>query len=435
MAANASLLRRIAAAVWTSVLVFAINIPAHGQTPVRLPFVPSALSQAIDVPPAVAAARAELARAAAHLAAAGAPPSWFLSTGASEVPDADFSKGNIRLELGRDFLTGGRRDAERALAEAELMRAAAELVGVTQRSDAALIRAASRALGWELIRRRRAAQDSLLATAEDALRLRFAAGGARYLDVLRLRTERLRATSALAAAQAEARGGEASLLAFARDAATRGRLADALSAVRDSAFLDGPLPSPPNTDSLAGTSIALVLAQADVLRAEAERARELAERSTQGTAFAGIQRIGQAADGPTMGPTVGITLSLPFLNPGATQRIREAADSGVRAAEARIATVEAAVVARLAMAGARFAGARERVGVYDAALLRGARSERDAALENYRAGTLSLLELLDFERALADAEAGRLESLLAAADAWADLLDAQTGGPSTATPE
>ena len=87
--------------------------------------------------------------------------------------------------------------------------------------------------------------------------------------------------------------------------------------------------------------------------------------------------------------------------------------------------MEADVAGRIAAAAARYLGASERVGIYEAALLSGARAERDVALANYRDGTLSLLELLDFERALVDAEVGRLESLLAAADAWADLLEAQ----------
>src|SRR4051794_10519739 len=213
---------RIAAAAGTCVLALTCATPSHGQTSITPPFVPPALAAAIHVPPALAAARAEVARATARRAAAGAPPSWFVAAGASEVPNANFAEGNIRLEFGRDVLTGGRRAAERAAAQADLERATGALAGANRRADAALIRAATRALGGELIRRRRAAQDSLLATAEEALRARFAAGAARYLDVLRLRTERLRVTSALAAAQAEARSGEASMLAFSSGAADRG---------------------------------------------------------------------------------------------------------------------------------------------------------------------------------------------------------------------
>ena len=427
---------RVCMAGGACVLILAFPTPARGQAHAVVPFVPPSLMAAVGVPPAVEAAKADVERARARQVAAGASPSWFVSAGASEVPEADFGKGNIRLEVGRDILTGGRRAADRAAAAADLERSIGALDGAIRRADAVLIRAGSRALGWELIRRRRVAQDSLLTSAEVALRARFGVGEARYLDVLRLRTERLRATSALATAQAEARGGEAALLVLAGDAAARRRLQAAMTDAHASpGTLEGPLPHIPDPDSLAATSPALVLAKADVRRAEAGRARELAERRMEGSAFAGIQRIGQAGDGSAVGPTLGITLSLPFLTGGTTRRVRAAAESSVRASAARAAAVEADVSARLTAAVARFAGARERVAVYDAALLRGARTEREVALAGYRAGTLSLLELLDFERALVDAEIGRLESLLSAADAWADLLDAQAGESSTSTQE
>ena len=52
------------------------------------------------------------------------------------------------------------------------------------------------------------------------------------------------------------------------------------------------------------------------------------------------------------------------------------------------------------------------------------RQERESALAAYRTGSLSLLELLDFERALSRAEIERIRALVDAADAWADLLGA-----------
>jgi hypothetical protein len=408
------------------VLACVLTTQARGQETRTLPFVPAALARAVDVPPAVIAARAEVRHSAARQGAAGAPALWLLSAGASEVPEADFGAGNVRLELGRDILAGPRRAAERAAAGADLERATGALTGALRRADGMLIRAASRALGWERIRRRRAAQDSLLTTAEGALHTRFGAGEARFLDVLRLRTERLRAASALASAQAEGRSGEASLLAFVSGPAGRVQLQTVLTEAQEAGeFLEGRLPEVPPVDSLIANSTALVLARSDIKRLQAERARDLAERGMQGSAFAGIQRIGSTEGGATWGPTLGLTLSLPFLTGGSNDRIRAAGDSGVSAAEARLAAVEADVAGRIAAAAARYLGASERVGIYEAALLSGARAERDVALANYRDGTLSLLELLDFERALVDAEVGRLESLLAAADAWADLLEAQ----------
>jgi outer membrane protein TolC len=268
------------------------------------------------------------------------------------------------------------------------------------------------------------------------LRARFGTGEARYLDVLRLRTERLRVTSALASAQAEARGGEARLRELASDSGGQRRLVAALAAARGSAdALEWPLPDLADTDSLTATSTPVLVAHAELRRTEAERLLDLADRRTRGSAFAGIQRIGQTDDGSALGPTLGVTISLPFLTSGATSRIRAAADSSVSAAQARVTVAQAEVSAELGTAAARYAGARERLTLYDSALLRGARAEREVALANYRAGTVSLIELLDFERALVEAEIGRFESILAAADAWAALVDAQAGEPSTAISE
>jgi hypothetical protein len=400
-----------------------------------LPFVPGALRDLMGPAPAVTAAEADLARARARRGAAGPAGDWFVSSGVSEAPNADLSQGNIRLELGHDILPSGRQAAEREVADAASARATAVLLATSRRVDAARIRAVSRAVGWDLVRRRRASQDTLLALAEDALRARFGAGQARYLDVLRLRTERLRVAAGIAAAAAQAQAGRATLTALLAPGDTA-RLRATLATL-DSGTQDwpGPLPDVPSADVLAAGHPALTVAQADVAKAEAERTLARSARRAQGSAFAGIQRVGQATGGPALGPTLGVTFYLPFLSSGTTRRIVQAGDTAVVAAESRAVAARAEVTAGLAAATARYAGARDQVATFDAALLRGARSEREVALSGYRAGALSLLELLDFERALAEAEIGRLESLLTAADAWADLLDVQAGVPSNASPE
>lgn len=415
-------------------LVFG-TVPLAAQSGDRIPFVPPTILAALGVPPSVAAAQSRLAQALARRAAAGEPGTWSLSAETSEVPRGDFGAGNIRVDLSREILPAGRRTAEAAVAEAELKYAAVILDGARLRAVSVLVRTAAGAVGWELIRRRRAAQDSLLATAEEALRSRFDAGQARYLDVLRLRTERLRVTAALAEAQAEADAAAATLLQLAGDADGRTRLRRALALARSAPESLGPLPAVPDPDSLVEVSIALALARAEEDRSRAERRRELADRHTQGSAFAGLQRIGGAENGAVFGPTLGVTLSLPFLTSGATQRRRAAADSTVAAAEMRTSSIKAVTTSLLSAAAARFAGTRRRAALLDAALLRGALEERDVALASYLSGTLSLLELLDFEQALAEAEIGRTENLILAADSWADLLEVQAGEPSTTMPE
>ena len=80
------------------------------------------------------------------------------------------------------------------------------------------------------------------------------------------------------------------------------------------------------------------------------------------------------------------------------------------------------------MARERYEAARERLAGYDATLLRAAGEERESALAAYRTGDLSLLELVDFERALSRAEIDRLRAGLDALTALTDLL---SGAPST----
>ena len=105
-------------------------------------------------------------------------------------------------------------------------------------------------------------------------------------------------------------------------------------------------------------------------------------------------------------------------------------------AEAERGATENRVSSALAVAADRYETARAQIAAYDAALLRGAREERESALAAYRANTMSLIELLDFERALAQAEVSRMRSQAEAADALLDLLNSVLGvdGQSVAVP-
>jgi cobalt-zinc-cadmium efflux system outer membrane protein len=127
-------------------------------------------------------------------------------------------------------------------------------------------------------------------------------------------------------------------------------------------------------------------------------------------------------DGPTIGATLGASVSLPFTARRVNRLSSEAADRAVRAARVSRQAAVAEVRAALGSAVERYHTAREQLALYDAALLRGAREERESALASYRSGELSLLELLDFERALTRAEINRLRSRIAAVDALTDLV-------------
>lgn len=291
--------------------------------------------------------------------------------------------------------------------------------------DQQLARAAA-SLG---IARRLAAEDSLLAAAEDALRARFATGDARYVDVLRLRSERLRAQGERAGAVSEARAGRRALLGLLTASDSSGDVTAIVDSVlhAEAAVLDSPVTSVPAVDTLIRLAGELRLATVDLTRAEAAQAISSNERRPAFLASIGAQRF-DAEDGEkTLGATLGASITLPFTVRRSNEAARAAASHDIAAARAHQRAVEVEVRAEIAAALDRYEAAREQLALFDAALLRTAREEREGALASYRAGDLSLLELLDFERALARVEVDRLRNRIAAADALAELVAGVSG--------
>lgn len=379
--------------------------------------------------PEIAARRAGLEAARSHVPATGIAPPLALSAEAEEIPGGvDLTAASVRVGVERELLSRGRRDAARAVAGADVRAAEAELDAAELRLDAAVLRELTRAAGWTAISRRLGAEDSLLVSAESALRARFSVGEARYVDVLRLRTERLHVQSEQADATAEARAGRIALAGLlgadpAREALIQPALAAAASAAGSAL-----LPPSPELDSLLAHAGSVRLAEVRVERARASRLLLLAEQRPRLTAGVGLQRFAGDGGGSTLGPTLGGSITLPFTSRRGNQASAAAAERDVAAAVAERNAAVATTRARLAAALGRYEAARTRLAVFDAALLRGAREEREAALASFRNGELSLLELLDFERALARSETERLRSVLDAHDALADLY---SGGSDT----
>ena len=104
----------------------------------------------------------------------------------------------------------------------------------------------------------------------------------------------------------------------------------------------------------------------------------------------------------------------------------EAAQAEIVAAHAQHRSVVTTTRASLAAARDRYEAARTRLAVYETALLRGARDERSTALVAYTNNDLTLIELIDFERALARAEVDQLLARIEAAEALAVLLGGTT---------
>lgn len=338
--------------------------------------------------------------------------------GVANVADA----GSMRLDLEQELPSRALRSAQRSAAASAYEIARASLAVTEQKLSSQLRRDLTRLSGWSVISRRLAAEDDLLLSAETSLRGKFAAGDARYIDVLRLRTERLRVQSERASAITEieaARLAIIGLLGFDNDTQIKTEI-DSIETARPILEL-GPLPI---VDTLLNRSPVLQLSRARLDRANAQRRLTIAEQGRRLSASLGAQRFQTETGGYSLGPAVGFTTTLPFTAGRANRARTQAADLDLRAQQAEERHVLASTRARVSIASQRYESARKRISVYETALLRGAQDERESALASFRSGELSLIELLDFERALSRAEIDRVKARIEAADALADLFSA-----------
>jgi len=385
------------------------------------------LERVLQSNPELAARRHALAEARARLDAAGFAGPAVLSGEVEDIPGGtEIADAGFRLEVGREFMTGGRSEAARAAAAAEVETAAAELHAAELRVRAATARALVRTLGWSAIADRLAAEDSLLIGAESSLRTRFAAADARYTDVLRLRTERIRVQTERAEAMAEAEVGLTTLQGLLGPDAY-GRNLDSFADVPLPALTLEGLPPAPDLDSLLAFSGPIRVARAALARQEASREAVLADQSPRIAGGLGIQQVEGTDGGFAVGPTLGFSVSLPFTARRANRAAEVAAGRAISTAEAELAAARSETRTHLRAALTRYEVARERLAVFDAALLRGVRQEREGALAAYRSGELSLIELLDLERALTRAEIERRRAHIQAIAALADLVSGAAG--------
>jgi cobalt-zinc-cadmium efflux system outer membrane protein len=385
--------------------------------------------------PALAARSAALAMAQARRAAAGYLAPAMLSAEVEEVPSfanvADAQ--SLRLDVSRELLPAGQRRAQRTLADLEVQRAAREIAVAAQLIDATIDALVVRAAGNAAIASRLASEDSVLRGAEEAVRARFAVADARYVDVLRLRTERLRVETEQRTAGAEYAITRGQLLRLAppTDSAGLAALVDSVLA-RVARRILAAAPAPlPSIDSLWAAAGARELLELDVQRADAAiTAARAAARATLSPTL-GVQRFGELGESKRFGLVAGIAITLPFTASAANRSRVVAAERELDFARTQRTAVESQLGARLAVAADRYAVALSQLAAYDSTLLRGARDEREAALASYRSGSVSLIELLDFERALAQAEVSRIRSRIAAAEALMDYVTSAITLPDT----
>lgn len=399
---------------------------------------PSALrASVLASAPDIAVRRAELRAAEARWRAAGFAPAAVLSLEAEDARNGRIDTGTPRFNVSRDLLSSAMRRALSATAEADVRVARVALDASERQVVARAARAHYAAVAWRAIARRLAAQDSLLSAAESAVRTRFGIGEARYVDVLRLRAERLRVQSDRAAAVTEA---DVALLALSSLVGDSAAAANAVTALDRASpgVAESPggsefaLPAAPTVESLIAIAADVRLADTRLTQAAAERQLVLARQRPAASATIGLQRIAAEGDrGAGFGPIVAASISLPFTARAANRAAGVAAEERTSAAAvARTATLAVART-RLAASRARYESARRRFTSFDAALLRGAREEREGTLAAYRANDLSLLDLLDFERALSRVEIDRTRALLDALTGLSELLSGMSAADAT----
>lgn len=267
--------------------------------------------------------------------------------------------------------------------------------------------------GARLRRARLEAESGLLELIEPLLIQRLSAGSATYLEVLRLRTARLQIAAEMSRESATATAARSTLLASLRDDLVRDSVQHILDHLPDSALLlhlatdDTALPAgnpTPLVDAITAGAIAAAAARRAI-------------RSPSLETSLGVQRFADD-DGWSVGPSLGVRFNVPAPF-GGGRLLADAAAADIAAVRARLdlATIRSAAVERIARG--EVTAARERLELLSRAVLDGAPEEREAALTALRSGRISLIELLDFERALSRAAMERIDAMVDAAAALA----------------
>lgn len=365
--------------------------------------------------------RAAARTAAARVDAARAREAPVLSLEVDEIPDgaAVWRAGQMQVGLEQELFSGRRRATAAEVSALELRQHERAIELEERTLEARLDRELTQWRGQRAIDQRLALEDALLHDVEEGLAARFATGQARYVDVLRVRTERLRVQTERAEAI------EASSLARLRLLL----LADVDSLQpADGEVLPVPdaLPTPARVDSLMAVLDATGAFTHATALAEAGQRRALAERGVRVGGGIGIQRFGEPGNF-AIGPSLRASASLPFAVGRSNTAVRHAGALAIAEQSARAAARRARTRGAMQQASDRYLAARTRAQLFDAALLRGSRSERDAAFTAYRTGELTLLELLDFERALARAETDQLRAVMEAHGVYAELFELMRG--------
>ena len=369
-----------------------------------------ALDEALARSPAIIAAQADVEASQARLQQAGFRFNPTLNVDVEDFVGTGIYSGvqsaQVTATLTQQLDLFGRRSSRVNAARAGL--AAQELrLGVARADLAQAVRLQFAGAVAARDRLRLAADN--LARARELARIAdelVAAGREPPLRALRARANAAQTEAALRAAEAA-------------DVAARRTLSGLFGVAGEVGGVAGPL-IPPNLLAIEPASTLEVrLADAERIQAEATLRQEQVARRLDPSVGVGVRRLEQTSD-TALVAGVSVPLRLFDRNGGNVA----AAQAAIRAAEARRAAALAQATARIGNARSNITAAQARVAALETAALPQAAEALRLAELAYRAGRLTLLELLDAQAALAATQSDLIDARAALAEASATLVRA-----------
>ena len=384
--------------------------PRTGPLPLSLTL-EQALEEAVARSPLVVAAQADVEASRGRLRQAGFRPNPQLS-----VDVENFAGGGAYREVGNGTQTTvtinqqldlfGRRSsrinaAQAALAaqEVRLSIARADLGQAVRLQFAGAVAARDRL---------QLATDNL-GRARELARIADELVGAGREPPLRA----LRARANAAQAEAALRGAEAA------ETAARRTLAGLFGIAGEVGNVSGPLIPVSLATIEPAATLEVRLAEAERLQAEATLRQEQVARRLDPSVGVGVRRLEQTNDTALV---AGIALPLPLFD--RNQGNVAAAQAAIRAAEARRDAALAQANARIGNARSNLTAAQARVAALETTALPQATEAVRLANLAYRAGRLTLLELLDAQAALTTTQSDLIDARVSLAEASATLVRA-----------
>lgn len=369
-----------------------------------------ALEEAVARSPAIVAAEADVEASRARLRQAGFRFNPTLNVDVEDLVGTGIYSGvqsaQVTATLTQQLDLFGRRSSRVNAARAGL--AAQELRLGIARADLAQAVRLQFAGAVAARDRLRLATDNL-ARARELARIAdelVAAGREPPLRALRARANAAQTEAALRAAEAA-------------DIAARRTLAGLFGTAGEVGGVAGPLIPPSLPTIEPALTLEVRLAEAERIQAEAQLRQEQVARRLDPSVGVGVRRLEQTGDTALV---AGVSVPLRIFD--RNQGNVAAAQASIRAAEARRAAAIAQATARIGNAGSNIAAAQARVSALETAALPQASEALRLANLAYRAGRLTLLELLDAQQALAATQNELIDARAALAEASATLVRA-----------